>query len=791
MNKTYKLSALWMMCLMLFGCLSFIACDNGDDEDTNQYKSGVNLNVFGPCPVARGGELRFIGSGMDKVTSIEIPGSGDVTDIKVISAEEIRVTVPQTATQGLVTLNWSNGKITTKTEITFTEPIELEAIAPTRIKPGEVLTITGDYLNLIGEVIFVDEVTVLAENFISQTRKEIKLTVPAEAQSGKVIISDGAEIPNWIYSNDELIVTLPSVKEALDLTGKKPGETITITGEDLDLVKTIRMPNGDEVEFALETTEAGQTISFVLPDNMTDGEIVMIPASGVAVVIAQIGMALPTEVVATPATELRGGSVITLTGKNMELVTNITFPGVEEAVTPDAQSATEIKVTMPDAAISGNLLLNTGSGASVEVAIETQKPEFESYASDAVSLGNDITIQGKNLDLVTKVIFTGGAEVEVTAQSATSLTFTMPTVSVETGALTLVMANGETVETGKLTIEAPLFCYIPVLPNEEEEIKAGTVFQIAIANGDVLTAVQIDGTTVQHIVSGDVLYISIPQNAGKNSEVKLISSNGEVSYNIAFIPASEVEIVVMNTLTDLGSWDEPRVYIDGAAFASLPVSEAKLRIVFAQKEAWGQVQINDGNWNNDGINFPEIGGAYLTTDNAGGKDVTEIELTMDAALIARFAESGIVMQGSDWIIAKVSIKYEIALETTVWQGPLTITWGDGGRVVVPGAAFNGVKAGAKLRFYFSQITDVWAQAQINDGAWGGLAFDEIGSNTLIPTNDEWFGWTFDTKRVVELKLTRGILDQIIANVSAPDSDYAGAGIIIQGSDLIFNKITIE
>lgn len=43
MNKTYKFPALWMMCLMLFSCLTFTACDNGDDEDTNQYKGGESV----------------------------------------------------------------------------------------------------------------------------------------------------------------------------------------------------------------------------------------------------------------------------------------------------------------------------------------------------------------------------------------------------------------------------------------------------------------------------------------------------------------------------------------------------------------------------------------------------------------------------------------------------------------------------------------------------------------------------------------------------------------------------
>ena len=111
-----------MMCLILFNCMFFTACDNNDVE-TNQYTGGVKLNVFGPSPVARGGELRFLGSGMNNVTAVCIPGCEDITDINVISDTEIRVTVPQTAEPGLLTLKTKQGDIITKTELTFTEPI--------------------------------------------------------------------------------------------------------------------------------------------------------------------------------------------------------------------------------------------------------------------------------------------------------------------------------------------------------------------------------------------------------------------------------------------------------------------------------------------------------------------------------------------------------------------------------------------------------------------------------------------------------------------------------------------
>ena len=68
--------------LMLSG-VTFTSCDDDNDLNTNQYVGGVSLNVFGPCPVARGGELRFLGSGLKQIQAVLIPGSGEITDIKI------------------------------------------------------------------------------------------------------------------------------------------------------------------------------------------------------------------------------------------------------------------------------------------------------------------------------------------------------------------------------------------------------------------------------------------------------------------------------------------------------------------------------------------------------------------------------------------------------------------------------------------------------------------------------------------------------------------------------------
>ncbi len=666
MNKTYKLSALWIMCLIIFNCLSFMACDNEDKEDTNQYTGDINLNVFGPSPVARGGELRFLGNGMDKVTAVVIPGSSEITDIQVISSTEIRVTVPQTAEPGLIILKTPKGEITTKTGLTFMEPISLESIAPTVAKAGDELTLTGEYLNLIKEIIFADNVIVKSDAFTKHERKEIKLLIPKEAQTGKTIISDGAEIPNWIYSAEALNITLPSVAQTLDLTSKKPGDMITIQGKDLDLVKQILMPNDESVDFTLEevavaalTKSAGSNykLSFVLPNNASDGAIVMVAYSGVKVAIANIGMAVPASLVATPATDIKAGDVVSIKGVNMELVTSVTFPGVTTVVTPSSKTTTEIKVLMPEAAISGNLVLNTASGKTASVAISTLKPEVLAYNPSSVAAGSDVILQGKHLDLVASVTFSGNKKVEVTSSSATELKVKVP-VDAEAGEVTLTMKNGETVASASLDVTKPVFCYIPVLPSSEEEIKSGTILSIGIQNGDKLANVQVNGNNAQYILQGSTLNVLIPNNASGDTTLKLISSNGEVSYTISVIGSGITETIVFQGPLSITWSDGGRVIIPISAFDGISVG-AILKLYFTQTDNWGQIQINNGGWK--AIKFAELGNTQsITTDTYGDKTVTEQGLILTQDVLDNITSNAsfgnaVIMQGADFIVNKVSI----------------------------------------------------------------------------------------------------------------------------------------
>lgn len=421
MNKIYKFSAWWMACLVLLSSLTFTACDT-NDLDTNQYKGGISLNVFGPSPVLRGGELRFLGCGMDQVASVLIPGCDAITDIQLISAEEIRVIVPQTALPGYVTLMLRNGEsIVTKTQLTYSEPVSIESFSPESVRPGDVLTIKGEYLNLMHQVIFAENVIVSDEviaeeetteatsKFLKHTRNEIQVRVPEEAQSGKIILSDGAEIPNRLYSEVELQVVLPSVAEVADYNNIKPGAIMTVTGENFDLVKEVRMENGEKVEFEFSTEN--KTLQFTLPANAVSGFIYVVPASGVQIPVASIELAKPGNF-SCATSDVAAGGQITIQGENLDLVSAVIFTGEVEGEII-SQSPEQLIVSVPALAQSGSVTFKMVNGEQVSALNLTIKQPCHIVSSleEDFEAGKEMIVEVENGELLTGVKING---VEVT-----------------------------------------------------------------------------------------------------------------------------------------------------------------------------------------------------------------------------------------------------------------------------------------------------------------------------------------------------------------------------------------
>lgn len=753
MKKINNIFTLLVMALM---GLSLAACSN-DDFDTNQYQGGVSLNAFGPSPVMRGGQLRFIGSNLDQIREVRIPGVDAITTIEVVKAgvpSEIRVTVPHDGPEvGNVVLVANNDEeITTKSTLTYTEGIVIKSITPSAM-PGDVIEIKGDedgYLNLIHSMAFADDVVVSEKDFLQHDRYTIKVKVPEDAKTGKLqfytadlTVGDAAKLDYQIVlSDDRLIVGTPTVakvkgRNEVDAEGTitaKAGETVTVTGDYMQLIKAVKVGGVEITEFTI--AEDGKSLSFVLPAEAPDGAIDLVCKSDVEVPAAMVETVKPSDCVAAPA-PVKAGAALTISGKDMDLVTAVEFDNAD-ALSGEAISVAADKVVVtavPETATEGKLRLVMANGQKVEVEFTLVKPTATGYNANPASAGSTIQITGTDLDLVKSVDF-GGAEANVekddVSADGTTLNVKVP-MAAKSGAPVLKLANGVTINAPELTIKEAVFCYVTELPGEDAELHAGKTFVLPIANGDKLTGVEIAGKACQFIVSGNTLTVGAPDNAKKGTSVRLISSNGEITYKIDFIPNSEITTVIWTGAFAAGNWAQGFQTLAWGGYDWSKVTPGtELVVTFGVDPAVGycQMRFANGNW----AALPgttELEGSDKDGNIAMSNDAKEYRLVLTQAMIDKLTENGLVICGAGFILTKVALVEHISLEVdlaglvktnagTDITYPFAFAWAAAGQINLTKDFLLGlgVKKGSKLIVYKDPTAK--GQVQINNSSWSAI-----------------------------------------------------------------------
>ncbi|MCH5234412.1 MAG: hypothetical protein J1E16_03900 [Muribaculaceae bacterium] len=774
-----KYTTVALMGIALAGSFALTSCNDDNGISTQQYTGGINLNVWGPCPVARGGELRFLGSGLDQVTAISLPGSEKITDIKRISNEEIRITVPQDAEEGYVTVHTSKGDITTKTLISYLEPISVENISPLKVKAGETITITGEYLNNIHEVIFSADKTnpdasVPEEDFISHSRQEISLTVPAEAKTGVLILSDAnEEMPNWIITESEITVITPSVAEIQTLEKANPGDVITITGSDLDLVVALVMANGEEIDFTYnekenETRAVGNegSITFTIPENACNGPISMVTASGLEIVAVNIGECQPTDLIASPADELRGGNDVAISGKNLQMVSSVAVPTASGYAEVEFKLESNEKMTLvfPSEGQSGDVLLALKGGGEVFLELATAKPDV--LTTDQLPAGAETTLVGKNLDLLVLIKFADGSVAEVNEPKADQVTVTIP-VTAQSGIAVLNMANGETAD-WEANIAAPTGAYVVEGPSDEDEILAGTLAKFTIGNPEALSGIKVNGESVQYILNGTTLYVSLPESCGKGTIVTLESSDGSsLDYTYNFIPATKVSMVIWSDVWECAGWGGNQdLAWGGFDWTSVPAG-AILTIYMTptvDDGGWWCISLRHGDsWGN----IPGLNDQYDTPENG----ILSVVLTQ-SILDDLNTNGGLVITGDGFIMNKVEVEWENSMETVIWEGSFDSSgWAGNQDLAWGGFDWSTVKAGTVLRAYCTpnDPSAWWCVSFRHGDGWANLPGD-VGAQIDSPEGG-----------VAEIILSQEIIDDLNVN----------GGLVITGDGYVMTKVTLE
>lgn len=525
----------------------FSACSKDDDGKS------PHLEAFGPSPALRGGELRFLGQNLNKVTAIVLPDNISITDITRVSDSEIKITVPQNAVPGLVILKTANGDITTKTELTFSEPISINKFYKagsedvTSVIAGDRIIFTGDYLNLIREVVFTDN-TVVSLNRTengSYGRDTLSVIVPTGAQTGKIALSNGAEIPILVYTDKDLTVASATATSLSPSTIKARGE-LTIKGEHLQLIQKIKFTPNLEVEIPAAENPYAEVaeLKVAVPQDAQDGKVTLVAYSGLEIEAGAIVMTLPSITSVSPS-PIKGGTTMTIKGSNLDLVTNIVFPHVEDAVVPKTKSETELTIDVPVAAADGNLILHTASTKTVEKAYTTIKSVITEITPTSLTAGESITIKGTNLDLIRSITFGGGASATVTPSSATSFTVTVPTTATS-GIITLHLVSGSTVASTQSLNVTP--STNPIISSMPEKARPGEEITLQGTNLNTVESIYLGTTKVTSYLTRSATSITlvVPGNATLGSQtVKMINYEGN-----EFISASTISITGQEPIVD-------------------------------------------------------------------------------------------------------------------------------------------------------------------------------------------------------------------------------------------------
>ncbi len=665
-----KISKIFAMLVVALVGLSLTACSDGDDLSTDQYGNDISLQSFGPCPVLRGGTLYLYGSNLDQIESVNLPGAAPITAYEILQSgkqSKISIQIPaeKCETGQIVLKTKKGGEITSVSPITYREDIEITKFfvgsEGTMVgNVGDVVTIKGDYLNLMHGVIFAGSDTIKEAEFVGHDRYTIQVKIPAEARTGVITLTDTIKNGTSLETKEELTINTPEATPIKD-RNIKAGEVLSIKGASFDQIASVKF-EGATVDAADFKSQSAAEITVAVPAKATDGTFYVVTKSGIEVPVGNIITVVPTQLVATP-NPVKNGAELTITGKDMDLITGIAFPNAKESKLNKVET-TKVTSTVPEDAQEGDITLSLANGKTVTVAYTLVKPTVASCTPAAITAGDKTIIKGTDLDLVKSITFPGDVEQTVekfAAQNANAIAVTVPAACAGTG-FKLNLKNGTTIEMkDALSIKAATDPAIAsVTPGEAI---AGSTITITGKNFQNIQNLYIGSYKVNRYTSrtNTEIVCQVPANAEVGTyKIVMEDPDGNKIEGPEFkVVTAEKDIATITTNIDNSAikypynftWDDTgRFRIMKADLIKLGVKVGSKMLFYKEAGATGQVQINNANW-----------GAIDTVSDEKG-DQSCVVKVFDAAMMEAinsiadgWSDTALILQGDMKNVTKITI----------------------------------------------------------------------------------------------------------------------------------------
>ena len=665
-----KISKIFAMLVVVLAGLSLTACNEGDDLSTDQYGNDISLQSFGPCPVLRGGTLYLYGTNLDQIESVNLPGADPITAYEILQSgynSKISIQVPaEKCEPGQIVLKTKKGgEITSVSPITYREDIEITQFfvgnEGTLVgNVGDVVTIKGDYLNLMHGVIFAGSDTIKEAEFVGHDRYTIQVKIPVEARTGVITLTDTLKDGTSLETKEELTINTPEATPIKD-RNIKAGEILSIKGSAFDQIASVKF-EGATVDAADFKSQSAAEITVAVPAKATDGTFYVVTKSGIEVPVGNIITVVPTQLVATP-NPVKNGAELTITGKDMDLITGIAFPNAAASQLNKVET-TKVTSTVPEDAQEGDITLSLANGKTVTVAYTLVKPTVASCAPAAITAGEKTIIKGTDLDLVKSITFPGDVEQTVdkfAAQNAQTIAVTVPAACAGTG-FKLNLKNGTMIEVkDALSIKAATDPAIAsITPGEAI---AGSTITITGKNFQNIQNLYIGSYKVNRYTSrtNTEIVCQVPATAEVGTyKIVMEDPDGNKIEGPEFkvVPA-EKDIAIITTNMDNSAikypynftWDDSgRFRIMKADLIKLGVKVGSKMLFYKEAGATGQVQINNANW----------GGIDTVADWNGDQNC--VVKVFDAAMMEAvnsitdgWSDTAFILQGDMKNVTKIAI----------------------------------------------------------------------------------------------------------------------------------------
>lgn len=292
-------------------------------------------------------------------------------------------------------------------------------------------------------------------------------------------------------------------------TGAKHGDTLRFIGNNMTTVTQIDL-TGASVPKSSFLQQTSEMILIIVPDETVKGYVTLKTTQGDIVSKTELDLDVPI-VINSITKEARPGENITITGKYLNWVNYVTFAKgkVVDSTGFVSKTIDKLIVTVPMDAETGTLILSSGGTEPLDVETDSTLivtlPMTVGLSPNPIKHADNLTITGTDLDLVTKVYFTGvsDADTNFVSQSTTKIVIKVPASTVN-GKITLEAASGvKTTSSMDLNIMMPAVTTMapnPVDPETNLTINGTNldlVSAVAFQNADpVTTFVSQSATTI-------------------------------------------------------------------------------------------------------------------------------------------------------------------------------------------------------------------------------------------------------------------------------------------------------